>query len=211
MKQFFPIAVIIVSLMVVTLEGCAQKTPLILTKEGVGCLKFGMKFDKIPPTCEGFYDRIERKIEGVEGGDAEFLYFYLDNELVAVTNHYWGETGIIYDHTDDILTNIIVYSSKISTPEGVYPGMPIEKLLMIKGGDEGTYCPEGMDGDLFIRLGEGDSSYDIVIDNETDLTDLGEKIIYEEGLKNDCKIKLRNSYFKPNAKVTSFSRGIPIE
>lgn len=135
MKHFFPIAAIIVSLMVVTLEGCAQKTPLILTKEGVCCLKFGMKFDKIPTVCEGFYDHVERKLENVEVGDAEIFYFYLGNELVASIGHYWGETGIIYDHTNDTLTNITVYSSKVSTPEGVYPGMPIKKLLMIKGGD----------------------------------------------------------------------------
>lgn len=198
MKQFFSIGAIIALFMVVTLQGCALKTPLVLTKDGVGCLKFGMKFDKIPPTCEGFYDRIERKIEGVEGGDAEFLYFYLGNELVAVTNRYWGETGIIYDHTDDILTTITVYSSKVSTPEGVYPGMPIQKLLMIKG-VEGN-CPDEIEWTYSFRI----SDYQIYYD-ESDLTDQGKEYIHKNCYNEpfNLNFKLSNAHFKPNAKVTS--------
>ncbi len=200
MKQFFSIGAIIMSLMVVALQGCAQKTPLVMTKEGVDCLKFGMKFDKIPPSCEGFYDRIERKIEGVEGGDAEFLYFYLGNELVTETSRPWGETGIIYDHTDDVLTTITIYSSKVSTPEGVYPGMPIQKLLMVKG-VEGT-CPDEIEWTYSLGI----SGYQIYYD-ESDLTDQGKEYInkncYNEPF--NLNFKLSNAHFKPNAKVRSIT------
>ena len=199
MKQFFSIGAIIVSLIIVTLESCAQKTSLVLTKEGVGCLKFGMKFDKIPPACEGFYDRIERKIQGVEGGDAEFLYFYLGNVLVAETNRGWGETGVEYDHSEDVLYEMTIYSSNISTPEGVYPKMPIKKLLMFEGVE--GYSRSDFDWTYSLGL----SGYMIYYD-ETDLTDLGKKIMNdEEGPKNDYKVELKNSYFKPNAKVGSIS------
>lgn len=190
MKHFFSIGAIILALMAVTLEGCAQKAPLALTKEGIGCLKFRIKFDEIPTACEGFYDRCVKSQDESDG--FYVCKCYRGNELVAEAN----------SEDNNRIFSIIIYSTKVSTPEGVYAGMPIKKLLTIKGGDEAIFWADTSYTPMEIRLGENNLySYEAFIHDEQ-LTDLGQKKLYDEAIKGTGKVKLKNSYFKPNAKVS---------
>lgn len=162
-----------------------SSTPFILDKEGVGCLRKGMLISKIPPKCEGLYDRIEKKHVEDGYGDYTLITFYLGTEIMLKVH----DEDDIDNH---VIHSIIAYSSKISTPDGVYPGMPIKDLLTIKGVE--TYFPEGA---YLLFLNE----YVIGFDG---LTDYGEEVFNEAYMKG-TDVKLSNACFKENAKVYSIS------
>lgn len=156
---------------------------LELNKEGVGCLKKGLLFSKIPARCAGLYDRIEKTFEeNAEYGDLTVYTFYLGKEKVA---EIW-DTGY-----SDKVSNITVYSSDVSTPDGVCPGMSVNKLLAIKG-VEGDYG----DGICLIL-----NEYTIDFDG---LTAYGQKI-FDEAYRKGTRVKLSNACFKEDAKVVSIS------
>lgn len=172
---------LVVSFLFISGVASAQ-TKFTLNKEGVGCLKKGMLFTKIPAKCEGLYDRFEKQaVEDEMDGDYIIYNFYLGTEkVVDITNY--GDTKINY---------ITVYSANVSTPDGVSPGMPIKKLLAIKG-VQGLYN----DG---IALGL--NGYTIGFDGMSTIGDKAFNDAYAKG----TDVKLTAACFKANAKVLSVS------
>ena len=175
-----------ISFLGVSLSGKAadlsKATPsLILTNEGLGCLKKGMLFTKIPTKCIGLYDRYEKTlIEDEMDGNYTLYSFYSAKDKVADIAKY-GNT----------ITRITVYSSNISTPEGVHPGMPISKLLLMNG-VKGSYN----DGLCLTYKG-----YSINFDG---LNQYGEKS-FNDAYAKGSEVKLSNACFKKDAKVISIS------
>ncbi|NDV96545.1 hypothetical protein D0T84_16715 [Dysgonomonas sp. 521] len=158
------------------------QTSFTLNKEGVGCLKKGMLLSKVPAKCAGLYDRFEKKvIEDEMDGDYTIYSFYLGKEKVAE----------IPDYGEKKIGNITVFSSNVSTPGGVKPGMLIRKLLAMTG-VKGDY----RDGLNLVHRG-----YTINFDG---MTNAGEKA-FNDAYAKGTNVRLSNACFKADAKVVSIS------
>ncbi|MDH6354865.1 hypothetical protein M2132_001198 [Dysgonomonas sp. PH5-45] len=171
------------SFMLISCAVTAQ-TSFTLNKEGVGCLKKGMLFSKIPAKCAGLYDRFEKKvIEDEMDGDYTLYVFYSGKTKVAEITDYGYEKTV---------AGITVFASNISTPDGVSPGMTVRKLLLKKG-VKGQYR-DGMELSL--------NGYTIGFDG---MTDYGYKV-FNNAYAKGTDVKLTNACFKADAKVVSISR-----
>jgi len=176
------ITLMAVSLMLIPFLANAQ-TAFTLNNDGLGCLKKGTLLTKIPAGCPGLYDKFEKQtVEDEMDGDYIVYTFYSGKEKVADINDYG------YDKT---ITSITAYSKNVSTPDGVYPGMPIKKLLEIKG-VKGNYR-EGLELEL--------NGYIIGFDG---LSDQGSKA-FNDAYAKGTEVKLTNACFEPGAKVISIT------
>jgi len=159
------------------------QTSFTLNKQGVGCLKKGMLFTKIPASCTGLYDRFEKqRVENEMDGDYTLYIFYSGKEKVAEIADYGYEKTV---------SGITVYSSKVSTTDGVYPGMEIKKLLTFKG-VKGNYS-EGLDLEL--------NGYTIGFDG---MSAQGSKA-FNDAYAAGTAVKLSSACFKAGAKVVSIT------
>lgn len=173
---------VVASLMLIPFMANAQ-TSFTLTKEGVGCLKKGMLYSKIPVKCDGLYDRFEKQVvEDEMDGNYTVYTFYSGKQKVAEITDYGYEKTV---------SGITVYSSNISTPDGVYPGMLIKKLLAIKGVT--GYYNDGFRLEL--------KGYYIDFDT---MTAAGSKAFDDAYLKG-TEMKLSPTYFDNTSKVVSIS------
>jgi hypothetical protein len=178
-KRKLILIVTIVTLMAIPFVADAQ-TSFVLNKEGVGCLKKNMLVSKIPSNCPGLYDRFEKNpVEDDFNGNYTEYIFYSGTEKVVSSKDFGDGKFYYFD----------AYSPKISTPDGVYPGMPIKKLLTIKG-VKGNYN-DGINLTL--------KGYTINFDG---LTAYGEKL-FNDAYAKGTEVKLCNACFKSNAKVIS--------
>jgi hypothetical protein len=161
----------------------AQAATFTLTKNGVACLKKGVAFDAVPNTCAGFYDRYEVMLfedEDDEDYDYNEIIFYAGSEKVARM----FAPRFLRDYT---VSNAMIFSPKVSTPEGVHPGMLLSKLITLKGLDTDNQ------GDLILN------GYSIGL-NYDDLTPYGKKTKQDAyALGKTWKISL--NCFKAGAKV----------
>jgi hypothetical protein len=156
-----------------------------LTNKGVACLKKGSELEDVPRTCPGFYDRFEVDlIEDEEAGYHE-INFYVGKEIVAMMY----APRFLRDYT---VEGITIYSSNVSTPEGVHPGMLIKDFLNIKGAkfDSRNYG-------VYLAINDYTIGY-----NPEDLTVAGKKV-FDEAYSKGLDVKFSTSYFKESAKVTS--------
>ena len=100
-----------------------ENTPNVLTREGLGCIRFGMKYAEIPKSCKGLYTHFTKEAgSGYDGAEMEY-YFYNNNEVVM--------THTKYDVSDKI-TYIEVLSPQIKTTNGLRVGMPANELVKRK-------------------------------------------------------------------------------
>jgi hypothetical protein len=99
-----------------------------LTQQGVACLKNGIAFDEIPTACPGLYDRLQVNLVEEDEEAWNEIDFYAGNEKVA---RMFAPRFI----RDFRVNGATIYSSAVSTPEGVYPGMPLAKLATLKDFD----------------------------------------------------------------------------
>lgn len=160
----------------------SAQTSFTLNKAGLGCLKSGTSLSKIPAKCAGLYDRFEKiTIEDEMDGDYIMYSFYLGNDKVAEISDYG--TGTV--------SNITAFSSNVSAPDGVKPGMLIRKLLTLPG-VKGDYS-EGLN---LIYKG-----YTINFDGMTEAGDKAFNDAYAKG----TPVKLNNACFKADAKILSIS------
>ena len=163
----------------------SDEVGFILTEKGLECLERGMSFSKIPSQHTDLYDRCEKmEIEDEMDGNFTIYVFYQGKEKIAEIPKY-----------ADAISNITVYSSNISTPDGVYPGMPIGDLLLI-GGVKGSYN----DG-----IGLTIKGYSIDFGGFESLTDHGSKL-FNDAYLNGTEVKLSKACFKEGAKVISISK-----
>lgn len=171
------VALIITSLMFVSF-GINAQTKFTLNKQGVGCLKKGMLFSKIPAKCDGLYDRFEKQvIEDEMDGDYTVYSFYLGKE----------KTADITTYGDPAISSITVYTSNVSTPDGVNPGMPLKKLLTMKG-VKGVY----------------NDGFGLTLNGYTigfgEMTEHGYKV-FNDAYAKGTDVKLSNACFKEGDKV----------
>lgn len=178
-KKGITLVLVFAALFFISSAASAQ-TKFTLNKEGVGCLKRGMLLSKVPAKCAGLYDKIDKQlIENEMDGDYTVYTFYMGTDKVAEIPDY-GEGKIGY---------ITVYSSNVSTADGVFPGMLIHKLLQIKG-------VKGVYQEAFnLELNDYAFSFD-------GLTKVGGKAFDDAYLKG-TPVKLSNACFKADAKVLS--------
>ena len=139
MKKMFLLAV---TILMMAVSACAQKENegLIITSEGVGPVKIGMKAPQLPASVEGLYDKIVE-----ENSDMVLYSFYLNGETVMTTN---GDGSIAIIEVFPALQNV-------STADGVHPGMS-ETNFKGKSGwkqtSEETYEKDGVT--VYLQFGE---------------------------------------------------------
>lgn len=183
MKTKQSVLMLLVAVLLLISSGMSAQSTFKLTKEGVGCLKKGMLYSKIPAKCEGLYDRFQKQVvEDEMDGNYTVYTFYAGKQKVAVITDYGYEKTV---------SGITVYSPAISTPEGVHPGMTIKKLLTIPG-VKGNYN-DGFKLEL--------KNYFIDFDT---MSAAGTKAFNDAYLKGTV-MKLSPSYFNNTSKVVSIS------
>lgn len=156
-----------------------------LTKNGVACLKRGLACDAIPKTCEGLYDRYTVKFVADEYiGDYNEIIFYAGKEAVAMM---YAPPSM----DECTVGGAEIFSSNVSTPDGVYPGMLVSELIRIKGLDSDNAANLILNG------------YCIGVDFN-DLTPLG-KEVRQEAYDYGKTWRTFTGCFKKGAKVTSIS------
>lgn len=95
-----------------------------ISEKGVGRLDCSLPISKFPKRLYKFYDRIETEeiVNEMDGYTETSVKFYMGNELVMV--------GISTDEgAEKRLDQMNFYSKLITTPEGLAPGMPLQKFV----------------------------------------------------------------------------------
>lgn len=175
--------------------GYAQEKKFTLTSQGVGCIQIGMKVTDIPETCEGLYNKVEKKV--IPGGDP--------NDFEAEPAHdqylfYQGKVKVmeisITPEDEGAIHYLTVYSPHIETEQGLHPGSPIKDLVNLTEGVEwqieGEYYGAVINGCIAIEL---KSKY---------LTPSGLNK-YEDVFVNEKEPKFFLKDFKPGSKIEEIS------
>lgn len=114
------LAIVILAIMWLTTSALAQQKDFTLTKEGVGAIKLGMRFDQIPAKCEGLYTHFKKTVtEDEMDGDCTEYTFYYGDSVVMYTSYYDGQTTI--GHISSV-------SPRIKATNGMHAGMPAIEL-----------------------------------------------------------------------------------
>lgn len=102
----------------VSVAAAAQQKSFTLTKQGVGCVKMGMKYTQLPAKCDGLYTSVKKVvIENEMDGDYTQYVFYNGAEKVMSSDAY-----------TDAVKNLTTYSPRVKAANGMYAGMPALEL-----------------------------------------------------------------------------------
>lgn len=107
------------SLLLVTASVSAQQQQsFTLTKQGVGCLKMGMKYTQLPAKCAGLYTHFKKTLieDDMNGNYTQYAFY---NGTVKVMSS---------DAYEDVVKNITSYTSLVKASNGMYAGMPAIEL-----------------------------------------------------------------------------------
>lgn len=107
-----------IALLLVSVSVSAQQKTFTLTKQGVGCVRMGMKYTQLPAKCAGLYTHIKKEvIENEMDGDYTQYVFYNGAEKVMSSDAY-----------TDAVRNLTAYTPLVKAANGMYAGMPAVEL-----------------------------------------------------------------------------------
>lgn len=116
-KRVWGLAALVAVLFVSVCASAQQKT-FTLTKQGVGCVKMGMKYAQLPAKCDGLYTSVKKEvIENEMDGDYTQYVFYNGTTKVMSSNAY-----------TDAVKNLTTYTPLVKATNGMYAGMPAVEL-----------------------------------------------------------------------------------
>lgn len=110
--------VALVAALFVSVSVSAQQKTFTLTKQGVGCVKMGMKYTQLPAKCDGLYTSVKKEvIENEMDGDYTQYVFYNGTTKVMSSDAY-----------TDAVNNLTAYTPLVKATNGMYAGMPAVEL-----------------------------------------------------------------------------------
>ncbi|NDV59629.1 hypothetical protein [Bacteroides sp. 519] len=179
MKKIISLVTLIIA---VCITASANEPAFTATKTGVGPIKLGLAFNKIPASVDKLYDTIKKEVEENEmDGDVTYVKFTLGD--THVMNAY-------LDHNNNIMS-IEVLGSNIKSAGGIAPGTKLSVLFQ-KGGKVTVY---------------NDGSYDMELNGYkyeiTGITDAGFKKV-QNSYMTGAEAKLTARDFGSDAVVGSF-------
>lgn len=110
--------VALLAVLFVSVSVSAQQKTFTLTKQGVGCVKMGMKYTQLPAKCDGLYTHVKKEvIENEMDGNYTQYVFYNGAEMVMSSDAY-----------TDAVKNLTTYTPRVKAANGMYAGMPAVEL-----------------------------------------------------------------------------------
>ncbi|HJE38591.1 MAG TPA: hypothetical protein K8V47_02360 [Candidatus Amulumruptor caecigallinarius] len=105
----------------------------VMTAKGFGPIKVGMLSTAIPKTLSGVYDKLvyHRNTNNKPTETCERSYPHIKGFYIGTLGTI--QTVILYVDKRSKLCGAVVYSPKVKSEAGVYPGMPESQLKKVKG------------------------------------------------------------------------------